>query len=97
MKQCASACQRPKLLNPPWSILNGYLVPEDVAVLGMDDIPEAKYLNPPLSSINSNFAEASDTAAETLINMLMGKPYERSSVIPATLHLRRSSEIDATK
>ena len=73
---------------------NGYRVPEDVAVLGMDDIPEAKYLNPPLSSINSNFGEACDTAAKTLINMLMGKPYQQSTVIPATLHLRRSSEID---
>lgn len=72
---------------------NGYRVPEDVAVIGMDDIPEAKYLNPPLSSINSNFAEACDVAARTLINMLMGKPYEKSTVIPATLHLRRSSEI----
>lgn len=59
----------------------------------MDDIPEAKYLNPPLSSISSNIGDACMAAAETLINILMGKPYETKTVIPATLHLRRSSEI----
>ncbi len=72
---------------------NGYRVPEDVAVLGMDDIPAAKYFNPPLSSINSSIGEVCKLAADTLINMLMGKPYEKNTVIPATLNLRRSTEI----
>ena len=75
---------------------NGYRVPEDVAILGMDDIPEAKYLTPPLSSISSNITEVCKAAADTLINMLMGKPYEKNTVIKATLHLRRSSEIGDT-
>ena len=72
---------------------NGYRVPEDVAVLGMDDIPEARYLNPPLSSISSNLGDACAVATETLINMLMGKPYNQNTVINGTLHLRRSCEI----
>lgn len=76
---------------------NGYRVPEDVAVIGMDDIHEAKYLNPPLSSISSNVEAACDAAAYTLLDMLMGKPYERNTVIPATLHLRESSKIGDEK
>ena len=72
---------------------NGYRVPEDVAVLGMDDIPEAKYLNPPLSSIDSNINEACEAVADKIISMLMGKPYEKDTVINATLHLRKSTEI----
>jgi len=76
---------------------NGYRVPEDVAVIGMDDIHEAKYLNPPLSSISSNVEAACDAAAYTLLDMLMGKPYERNTVIPATLHLRESSRIGDKK
>ncbi len=72
---------------------NGYKIPEDVAVLGMDNIPEAEYLNPPLSSIDSNTGEACEAVADKLISMLMGKPYESSTVINSTLHLRRSTEV----
>ena len=59
----------------------------------MDDIPEAKFMNPPLSSINSNLSETCLFAADTIINMLMGKPYEKDTQICAKLNLRRSSEI----
>ena len=72
---------------------SGYRIPEDVAIIGMDDIPEAKFLNPPLSSINSNFDEVCEAASETLINILMGRPYEKSTVVRHTLNLRGSSEV----
>lgn len=72
---------------------NGYKIPDDVAVIGMDDIPEAKFLNPPLSSIDSNTTDVCEAIADTLLNMMMGKPYNRKTVIDATLKLRKSSEI----
>lgn len=71
----------------------GYRVPEDVLVLGMDDIPEAAYLNPPLSSIASNIDEVCEAAATTLTNMIMGKPYNNNTVIESTLRLRKSTEV----
>ena len=71
----------------------GYRIPEDIAVLGMDDIPEAKYLTPSLSSISSNIDSVCEAVADTLINILMGKSYEKSTVINSTLHLRKSTEI----
>lgn len=71
----------------------GYRIPEDVAIIGMDDIPEARFLNPPLTSISSNIDEVCEAASETLINILMGKPYERSTFVRSTLHKRRSSEL----
>lgn len=71
----------------------GYRIPEDVALIGMDDIPEARFLNPPLSSISSNIDEACEAAAETLISILMGRPYERTTFVRSTLHKRRSSEV----
>ena len=71
----------------------GYRIPEDVAIVGMDDIPEARFLNPPLSSISSNIDLVCETASETLVNIIMGKPYEKSTFIRSTLHKRRSSEV----
>ena len=74
-------------------IENGYRVPDDVAIIGMDDIPEAQFLNPPLSSIDSNIDKVCEALSDTLLNMMMGKPYNRKTVIEATLKLRKSSEI----
>ena len=74
-------------------IEHGYRIPEDVAVVGMDDIPEAKYLTPSLSSIDNGCEKLCEAAADTIINMMLGKPYETCSVIKSTLHQRESSEI----
>jgi DNA-binding LacI/PurR family transcriptional regulator len=73
---------------------HGYRVPEDIAVMGMDDIPEAKYLNPPLSSINANNDLICDTAARLLVDIIMGKPHEETAAIDSTLILRSSTRID---
>ncbi len=71
----------------------GYKIPEDVAIVGMDDIPEARFLNPPLTSISSNIDVVCETASETLVSIIMGKPYKKSTFIRSTLHKRRSSEV----
>lgn len=76
---------------------NGYRIPEDVAVIGMDDIAEAKFFNPSLSSISHNCDKLCEAVANTLINMMMGKPYESSTVINSTLNLRESSKIGDKK
>ncbi len=71
----------------------GIRVPEDVAVISFDDIAEAKFLNPPLSSVSADVRELCNTATNTLLNVLMGKEYDMRTVINATLNLRCSSEI----
>lgn len=72
---------------------HGLSVPEDIAVLGMDDIHEAAYLNPPLSSINFHIDDACRMAAEALLNLMMGEPYTVEAVVSAQLHLRVSTDI----
>ena len=71
----------------------GLRVPEDVAVIGFDDIAEAKFLNPPLSSISADVEEICTAAANKLLSVLMDKEYEMVTAINATLNLRLSSEI----
>ena len=70
----------------------GFRVPEDVAVLGMDDLREAAYLNPPLSSIDYPIDRACELAADALLAELMGKPHVKEEILLAQLHLRRSTE-----
>lgn len=71
----------------------GLSVPEDIAVMGMDDLYEAKYLNPPLSSIDYPIDRACTLAADALLAELMGQSHAKQEVVAASLHLRRSTEI----
>jgi DNA-binding LacI/PurR family transcriptional regulator len=51
----------------------GLRVPEDVSVIGFDDIPEAAYFDPPLTTIQQNFAALGEQSVEYLI-ALIDKP-----------------------
>ncbi|WP_353807716.1 LacI family DNA-binding transcriptional regulator [Agromyces sp. SYSU T00194] len=48
----------------------GIRVPEDVSVAGIDDIPEAAYFLPPLSTVHIDFTEAGHVAARSLIGLI---------------------------
>ncbi|GGL62359.1 hypothetical protein GCM10010129_02450 [Streptomyces fumigatiscleroticus] len=68
----------------------GVRVPEDVAVVGFNDSPEAQLGDPPLTSVALPFAELGALAVDTLVARLRGtRPPDRTTV-PATLVPRRS-------
>ncbi|MCZ9340932.1 substrate-binding domain-containing protein, partial [Streptomyces sp. TRM76130] len=68
----------------------GVRVPEDVAVVGFNDSPEARLGDPPLTSVALPFAELGALAVDTLVARLRGaRPPDRTT-IPATLVVRRS-------
>ena len=48
----------------------GIQVPQDVSVAGIDDIPEAAYFGPPLTSVHIDFAEGGRVAARSLIRLI---------------------------
>lgn len=45
-------------------------VPEDVSVVGFDDIPEATYFEPPLTTIRQNFAALGEQSVEYLVALI---------------------------
>ena len=70
----------------------GVRVPEDVALAGFDDIPIARYLSPPLSSVHVPIAELGMRAMERLLHAVDNKnEHERSQeTVPTTLVVRGS-------
>jgi LacI family transcriptional regulator len=48
----------------------GLRVPEDVSIVGYDDIPEAEYSDPPLTTIRQPMQEVGKAAASMLIKMI---------------------------
>jgi LacI family transcriptional regulator len=48
----------------------GLRVPEDVSVVGFDDIPEAAYFEPPLTTVWQNFAALGEQSVEYLVSLI---------------------------
>jgi len=70
----------------------GYSVPGDVSVVGFDDIPEARYVNPGLSTIRQDFAGLGRSALDLVLAVLDDEEAVRSAEpLPTTLTVRRSS------
>ncbi len=51
----------------------GRQVPEDLAIVGYDDIPEAEYFWPPLTTVRQNLTELGGTAVEMLTKMISAR------------------------
>jgi signal transduction histidine kinase/DNA-binding LacI/PurR family transcriptional regulator/DNA-binding NarL/FixJ family response regulator len=70
----------------------GYRVPDDVAVVGFDDITEAQYAQPPLTTVRTRFDALGQAAAEHLLAVLRGEvdPQPRRISAPSSVLRRRS-------
>lgn len=72
----------------------GITVPDEVAVAGFDDIPVARFLNPPLTTVRVGIAALGERAASLLLTALAERSppgaAPRRAVLPAELVIRDS-------
>jgi LacI family transcriptional regulator len=70
---------------------NHLRVPEDMAVAGFDDIPLARYMNPPLSTVHVDISQLGERAAALLLSSLQKRtrPHEHLQ-LSTTLVIRAS-------
>jgi DNA-binding LacI/PurR family transcriptional regulator len=69
---------------------HGLRVPQDVALVGFDDIAMASFINPPLTTILQDTRVAGEALVGSLLSLIRGEPVE-SQVLPVKLMVRRSS------
>ncbi len=70
----------------------GAHVPTDVSVVGFDDVPEAAYFSPPLTTVRQNFEEVGQKSLQLLLAQIEGGTMDSDQVvIEADLVLRDSS------
>jgi LacI family transcriptional regulator len=73
---------------------SGRRIPQDVAVVGFDDIPMAAHTQPPLTTVHQPLREMGEAAARTLLAHFEGSPLpNRPTVIPATFTVRGSTGV----
>jgi DNA-binding LacI/PurR family transcriptional regulator len=65
--------------------------PDDVSVVGFDDIPIAVYLEPPLTTVRQPMHEMGAWAMKVVIDLLRGESPPRQMIMPSELIIRASS------
>jgi DNA-binding LacI/PurR family transcriptional regulator len=69
----------------------GRRIPDDVAVVGFDDMDFASYTEPPLTTVRQPIMEIGRTVARQLLRVVEGKEIERVVVLPTELVIRESA------
>ncbi|MFH1367609.1 MAG: LacI family DNA-binding transcriptional regulator [Elusimicrobiota bacterium] len=73
-------------------------IPDDVAVIGFDDLPFSAITDPPLSSVNQPMFEMGKKASEMLLEAIRNKDFSyKSVVLKSKLVLRQSSNKNLPK
>lgn len=70
----------------------GYRIPEDIAVIGFDDVYYARYMTPPLSSLYLPIREMAVMAAQQVLHRVYQQPAELRNRFTAELRPRASSD-----
>lgn len=65
-------------------------VPNDVAVVGFDDVPMARHLNPPLTTVRVPIETASYLAARQLVRLVRNDAADPVTILPVELVVRQS-------
>jgi len=69
----------------------GRRVPEDVSVVGFDDVPESKFYLPALTTVRQDFGRIGRVAVESLIRQIEGAAAEHIPPLEAQLIVRDST------
>jgi len=69
----------------------GMRVPDDVSMVGFDDIPLAAYFDPPLSTVRLPAFELGQAAGQALIDRIDDRPVPERTLLPTELVVRAST------
>ncbi|CCQ17899.1 Transcriptional regulator, LacI family [Rhodococcus sp. AW25M09] len=73
--------------------VHGKRVPQDVSVVGFDDVPDAEFFSPPLTTIRQEFSEVGIRSVEILLSQIdSGSRSTRRSSIEPSLVIRSSTD-----
>jgi len=69
----------------------GLRIPDDITVVGFDDLPESRWSSPPLTTVRQPLAEMGALAARTVLRLAAGEDVDSPRVELATSLIERES------
>jgi LacI family transcriptional regulator len=75
----------------------GLRVPQDLSIVGFDDLPVARWVSPPLTTVRQPLAEMGRAAAQMLGDLIEGLPLRSSRVELSTELIVRESTSEAAR
>ena len=69
----------------------GLRVPQDVSVVGFDDVPESSYYMPPLTTVRQDFSEIGRQSLRVLVQQIEGQAVPPVHLLPPSLVVRSST------
>lgn len=72
----------------------GYKVPEDISIVGFDDMPLCDIMNPPLSTMRVDKKQLGHSAVECLVNRMNGAKHGKLKIALQTSLVCRESVLD---
>jgi DNA-binding LacI/PurR family transcriptional regulator len=70
---------------------HGRRVPQDVSIVGFDDIPEAAYFRPSLTTVRLDFAAVGRLCVNQLLKLIAGEQPAHVPLVPPELRVRSSA------
>ncbi|MEH0687867.1 substrate-binding domain-containing protein [Vibrio cholerae] len=70
---------------------HGFRVPEDVSIVGFDDLPTSQYFTPALTTLRQPIEEIGAVSARSMLNLLSGERHE-ARLPPIDLMIRQSTK-----
>ncbi|MEO1061878.1 MAG: LacI family DNA-binding transcriptional regulator [Actinomycetota bacterium] len=70
---------------------SGRRIPDDIAIVGFDDIEVGAFITPPLSTVRIDRLRLGRTAVDLLLTMMNGERTEVTTLLPVELIVRSSS------
>lgn len=74
-----------------WATERKLSVPEDLSVVGFDDVPVAASVNPPLTTVHQDHAEKGVLAGRMLVAQLRNEDFPNAGLLPTSLVVRGST------
>lgn len=69
----------------------GFSIPKDVSMIGFDDIPEASFFYPPLSTVRQDFTKLGNHSVSALIHLIQNTPLPAQTLLSPSLVVRQST------
>lgn len=74
---------------------HGFRIPDDIPVVGFDDLGFAQFLNPPLTTVRAPTETVGRIAAEQMFDLLEEHSSDKVVILPTEIIFRRSCGCDA--